>query len=328
METQKILIVGGTGFIGANLARFFYSKGYDIAVTLRNQSNRWRIDDIEKDINVFQLDITDASQVSAIFRTYRPNIILHTAVYGGYHFERDVRKIFDVNLIGISNILEAFVRSNAEILINAGSSSEYGLRDTPMSEKDILEPLGPYAVSKAAATLYSRSKAVETNRNIITLRLFSPYGYFEESHRLIPYLLSSIIKGETPEMNDPNNVRDFIFIEDVCRAYELVINNTDRIDIGGIFNLGSGKETKVEEIINTINKIADTKLNIDWRYGNERMGDKASCWVADMSKTNKILNWKSRYSLEEGLSKTYYWFKRNISKYEVIENSKARKYSK
>ncbi len=327
MEGLKILIAGGTGFIGSNLVHFFYKKGHNVATTMRAQSNPWRISNLLTDIDIFKLDITDKERVNEVFVFFKPDIVINTIAYGGYHFETDSARILGINFNGTANLVESYVNSNAELLINTGSSSEYGFKNHPMSEQNILEPIGPYAVSKAAATLYSRSRSIESNRKIVTLRLFSAYGEFEEAHRLIPYLMYSSITAKAARLNDQNNMRDFIYVRDICDAYGSLIERMEKASLGEILNLGSGKEYKVAEVVSLIEKISGQKLNVEWQHSEERVGDKAIRWLAETSKMNDILNWRPKYSLEKGLSTTYSWFRENLEKYEVTENSKLKKLS-
>jgi len=328
MERVKILITGATGFIGANLARFFLLNGNDVAVTARNESNAWRIADVKEDLTVFPMDITNFNDVQAIFTSYQPEVVINTAAFGGYHFEKNIWQIFNVNLNGTMNLVENFLKSNSSLLINTGSSSEYGIKENAMHENDRLDPYGTYAVSKAASTLYCRSRSLEEDRKIVTFRLFSAYGYYEEPHRLIPYVLLSAMKSSKLRMNNPNSVRDFIFIDDISQAYGRMIERMDSINGGEIFNLGSGLETHVNKIIEIVERITGLDLKIDWKQSDERIGDKATHWIADISKIAGALNWKPTYSLEEGLSKTYRWLEENVSKYEVMENSKIARNSK
>lgn len=328
MERLKILITGGTGFVGSNLVHYFHRKGHSVATTIRAHSNLWRVSDLLTAIDLFKLDVTNREMINEVFQSFKPDVVINTIAYGGYHFETDLERILDNNFHGTVNLVESYINSNANILINTGSSSEYGFKDHPMAEQDILEPLGPYAVSKAAATLYSRSRSLESNRKIVTVRPFSAYGEFEESHRLVPYLILSSIKGNVAKLNNPNIVRDFIYLRDICDAYDRLIERRDNVGFGEILNLGSGKETKVSEVVNLIEIISGKKLNVEWQYIDERVGDKAVHWLADMSKTNNILKWRPKYSLDKGLSTTYSWFNENIEKYEVIENSKLRKIGK
>lgn len=328
MERLKILITGGTGFIGANLARFFYIKGHDVAIMVRKESNMWRIEDISKELTKCYADITNAADVEASFKNYKPDIVIHTAVYGGYQFENNEQKIFDVNLYGSVNVLKAFESIDGELFINTGSSSEYGLKENLMREDDLPEPYTAYAVSKVAATLYSKYMASKIDHKIVTLRLFSPFGYYEEPHRLILYLLLSALKGQPAKLSNPGNVRDYVFIEDVAEAYELIIRWRQKIKSGDIFNVGTGKETTTKEIIDTVEHISGKPLNVSWNQNELRTGDKARHWAADVSKIYDILNWQPKNSIEAGLKKTYIWLNQNISKYEASENAKFKKYSK
>lgn len=325
MERLKILIAGGTGFIGGNLARFFLSKGHEVAITVRNESNLWRISDLAQNLTMVKVDLTNINDIKGVFSSFKPEVVINAAAFGGYHFESDSNRIFDVNLKATMNLVEAYVDSNSELLLNTGSSSEYGIKEVPMSENDLIEPLGNYSVSKAAATLFCRSRALETNRKIVTCRLFSAFGYYEEPHRLIPYILLSMLHGTTIKLNDPNNVRDFVFIEDICDAYNKIITRTNAVNVGAIFNVGSGVETPISQIVKNVEKISGEKLNITWGSNGNRPANAASHWVANVFKIKNDLDWKPSFSLEQGLSKMYGWLKENISKYEVMENSKARK---
>ncbi len=327
MERLKILITGGTGFVGANLVRFFLANGHEVATTVRKESNKWRISDILRDTNLFTIDLTDQQKVNDLYTSYKPDVIINTVAYGGYHFETDMKRMINVNFNATVNLVEAYLKSDSQLLINTGSSSEYGFKQKPMSENDVLEPFGIYAVSKAAATLYCRSRSIETHKKIVTFRLFSAYGDYEESHRLIPYLMMSFLKNQKAELNNPNNIRDYIYVKDINNAYNEMIRKTDFIDFGEILNLGSGLETKVSDIVDLVEKISQRKIKINWQYNIERIGDRVTNWVSNMSKTHKTLNWKPRYSLEEGLSETYKWFEKNANKYEVTENSKFKRVS-
>ncbi|MEM3192034.1 MAG: NAD-dependent epimerase/dehydratase family protein [Candidatus Parvarchaeota archaeon] len=328
MEGLKILISGGTGFVGSNLVRHFYFKGHEIAIILRNGSNTWRISDIFNNITKFYVDITRKEELMKVLSTFRPDVVIHTAAFGGYHFERDEELIFEINLRGTINMVNAFLQSGGKLFINTGSSSEYGLKNRPMSEKDSLEPLGAYAVSKAAASLYCRSKSVENNKKIITLRLFSAYGYFEEVHRLLPSVLLSLMKEKPILMNSPSSVRDFIFIEDIVELYDLLIGQMENLGVGEIYNVGTGRETSVGELVELAEKVFNKRLNVMWTNEMGRAGDVAKHWSADITKVKEELNWMPKYTLENGLIKTYDWLKNNLEKYEVPNNAKFKRYSK
>ncbi len=323
--TKRILITGASGFIGANLANYFHKEKQDVGVILRENSNLWRLSDILDDIITYRQDILDLEALNRTVKSFRPDVIIHTAAFGAYYFETDQDMIYTTNFTGTKNVVESYIQSDSELLINTGSSSEYGFKDKPMAETNVLEPIGDYAVSKAASTILCRSKSIESQRKILTFRLFSAFGYYEESHRLVPYLMQSYLKGNIPKLNNPNNVRDFIFIEDICNAYNEAIKRADDLGCGEILNLGCGIQYRVKDVVEIVKKIAGKNISPIYINDIGRIGDKAINWEADTLRAYNVLKFKPKYSLEEGLYETYQWFSNNIEKYEVVNNSKLRR---
>ncbi len=248
MESLKIAITGASGFIGANLARYFSQK-HEVFALSRNVTN-WRLNNT--DINKIHLNLKNRSTVKEVIRSIRPDTIVHCAVYGGYHFESDTNEIINTNILGTINLLDAC--NNVPIFINTGSSSEYGIKYSPMKETDVIAPTTDYGMSKALITNLLRSLKF----NAVTLRLFSAYGYYEEKHRLIPYVIFNAIRNKTAVLSDKNNVRDFIFIEDINEAYNRAIKNFNKIENGEIFNVGSGKESRIADVVNILG------VNVKW----------------------------------------------------------------
>jgi len=182
-----------------------------------------------------------------------------------------------------------------------------------MKETDLLEPLSVYGVTKAAADLYCHVIAKEENIPAVTLRLFSPYGYYDERSRLISSVILSCLKHRNPKLSSPDSVRDFIFIEDVVDAYKKVIDNKDRVK-GEIFNIGSGKQHTTEDVVKNIVKLTGSKVKPEWgKVTNPR--HEPECWRADISKARRLLSWEPGFSLMQGLEKDINWFKKNIMLY-------------
>ena len=303
MEGLKIAITGASGFVGANLVRFFNSANEVYALT-RN-TNPWRL---SKEFNTVSFDVKDKQVVRDVVATLRPDVLIHCAAYGGYHFETEPREIIETNIIGSLNVVDA--SREVPIVINVGSSSEYGVTNNPMKEKDTTAPTTPYAMAKALQT-----KLIASARNSITLRLFSVYGYYEEKHRLIPYLIYSAIKKQKPVLSSKKNVRDFVFIEDVMNAFALAIQKFEKIEKGSIFNVGSGVQKSVYDVVNEmgIEAVWDSSV---------RQEEPDRKWQADVTKIKNELGWEPKNSLGEGLRKTREWMERHIELYEVEENDK------
>jgi len=311
---MKILITGATGFVGANLARLLVTQKANVHILLRESSNTWRISDILDKLNKHYCDLFDRENTKRIISEVQPNVILHLAVYGGYPFQNDSQQMINTNFIGTVNLIDACTEEGFGCFINAGSSSEYGIKEKPMNESDLLEPINIYGATKAAATLYCQVLAKKYDLPIFTLRLFSPYGYYEEPTRLIPYLIISMLKNEKIKIASPNVGRDFIFIDDVVDAFLQTINTKDKILPGTILNVGSGSDAKVVEVFETLREITGYRGEFTVE-GTPRDSDKLQVWRANTEKIQKMLRWRPKYNLKEGLIETVKWFRENIHLY-------------
>ena len=317
MNSGTILITGATGFVGSCLTHRLVRVDCNLHIIKREQSNVWRIKDILNRVVVHNVDLIDSNRLERLVKNIKPQIIFHTATYGGYPFQKDVDKIIQTNIVGTMNLVNACSEVGFSIFVSTGSSSEYGVKSKPMNETDSLESNNSYGVAKASATLFCQAKARSEKLPIVTLRLFSPYGYYEELRRLIPSVITSCLTGRNLKVSSPQPVRDFVFIEDVLDAYVKAVNVPN---IGGeIFNVGYGRHNSVGEVVNKIIELTGGRVSPEWGSISKRANE-PTIWQADISKAKDILEWEPRYNLEEGLNKTVKWFKENFSLYkEVIE---------
>jgi nucleoside-diphosphate-sugar epimerase len=173
---EKIFITGATGFVGSNLARRYLERGAEVFINLRKTSDTWRIRDILSEVNSVPVDITDYEKLREAIKNVRPDFIFHTATYGGSADQKITEKIIETNITGTVNLVRSCRDTGVRLLVNTGTSSEYGIKNSAMKETTLLEPVNEYGVTKAAATLFCQSYAVTENLPIVTLRLFSPYG--------------------------------------------------------------------------------------------------------------------------------------------------------
>lgn len=308
LKKKTILITGVTGFVGSNLLRRLIKSSADLHIITRESSNLWRIEDIIDDVKRYTPDLSDFDTLKKILHKINPDIIYHLATYGGNPRQDNFRQIIESNFFGTVNLINACKKTGFDLFVNTGSSSEYGIKTVPMKENDVPEPRNNYGISKIASTLYCQSIAFNEKLPIVTLRLFSPYGDFEDSSRLIPSVILSCLHRKNPEISSPEFVRDFIYIEDVIDLYEQ-LPDADIIS-GNIFNVGSGKQHTVGEVVDTIINITgnDVKpmVGLPQRWPNE-----PHIWQADVSKTLKALNWAPKYDLNAGLTKSVDWFEKH-----------------
>ncbi len=255
-QRERVLITGGSGFIGACLARDLVAAGHDVHLILRSESNTWRLTGITGQYTPHWADLRDAEAVGKAVRSSRPEVIYHLATHGAYHFQKDRAAILTTNLLGTANLLDALEACDYQALVNAGSSSEYGHRNGPMRETDRLKPRTDYAVTKAAATLLCQAEAYK-GRPVCTVRVFSAYGPWEDPSRLVPYVMDCCLRGETPRVTAGRQPRDFIYVADVVELLKLAAHQVAEVATtsstrGEILHAGTGQQHNVRDMVETI----------------------------------------------------------------------------
>jgi nucleoside-diphosphate-sugar epimerase len=308
----KVLVTGATGFVGACLTRRLVDAGYDVHLFTRRESDRWRITDLLGRVREHDVDLRDRSSVEKAVNVISPNIICHLATYGGFASQRESTAIYEVNFLGTVNLLRACEQTGFDLFINTGSSSEYGIKSQPMRENDFLEPVGDYGVSKAATALFCSAEARGKDLPVVTLRLFSPFGPWDDPKRLIPLVIKNFLRGEIPRLSTPTSVRDYVFIDDVVNSYLRLIENPYMR--GEIFNIGSGQQYAIGDVVRQIAALIGTDVVPRWGTASPQRKEPA-CWVADRAKAEQLLGWRPETSLHAGLEKTITWIRSNISLY-------------
>ena len=305
---SRAIVTGGAGFVAANLIRRLLQDGHDVIATVRPQSDTWRIDGLGSEIDCVELDITDPERVAGIVGRVKPDTIFHLASHGAYSWQHERRRIFDTNIGGTMNILDAAVGHDVGTVVMAGSSSEYGFKDHSPAETEALEPNSDYALAKAAATLLGGHIGRSESVNVVTLRLYSAYGPWEEPSRLVPRLIANALSGHLPPLVDPDIARDFVFTADVVdgfiRAAEHAATATDRV-----YNLGSGRQTTLREIVETTRRLFAVREEPVWNTMARRTWD-TKVWVADPARIRTELGWEASTSLEQGLVSTAEWLEK------------------
>ena len=306
----QYLITGASGFVGSNLIRKLIDENKEVTILIREDSDLWRINDLVPKIQTFKTDLSNYGKLEKIISDIDPDFVYHLGTYGGYPFQTSIQKITQVNILNTINLFESLSKcNNLKLIINFGSSSEYGPKSTSMNESDEAIPITPYGISKLTQTKFAKFYSKNMNLPIVTLRLFSVFGPFEEPGRLIFDIMTSVIKGKTIELSSPFPRRDFVYVSDVIQAIETAIHAKNII--GEIFNIGTGVMRSVQDVVNNVLEIAKSNNKISWKIKQKRVFDDMTPWVSDTEKTKKILKWEPKYSFSDGLLLTYKWYLNN-----------------
>lgn len=304
---KRVAITGATGFVGANLARRLLQVGHELHLLVRPDHALWRIEDIRGDINLHDADLGDRATVEATIRRIKPDWVFHLAAHGAYSWQTELAEMVRTNVIGSMNLIEAAARVGVEVLVNTGSSSEYGYKDHAPSERELIEPNSYYALTKSSATMFCQFTARKCGIRMPTLRLYSVYGPYEEPRRLVPALIVKGLESRLPPLASPDTARDYVYVADVLDAY-LLAATVDNADPGEVFNVGSGIQTTLRDIVDISRRLLRLSDAPEWGTLPDRAWD-TTIWRADSTRIRSQLGWEPRHDLRAGLAETIDWFR-------------------
>lgn len=307
--SMKCLVTGGAGFIGSHLIRHLLERGI-LVVCLDNFDLTYDINTKKGNIapflenNNFELvegDVGDRELLKDII-TDIDYIFHEAALVSVVESMKNPVKTIKINTIGTFNILEAAISGNVKKVILASSAAVYG--DSPVLPKNesmVPVPKSPYAISKLDCEYAARIYYQEYGLKSTSLRYFNVYGPRQDPTSpyaaAIPIFIKKALKNENIQIfGDGMQTRDFVFVNDVVQANELVMAKGD----GKTFNVANGSATSINEIAEQIIKQTDSRSSILHTKG--RSGDIKHS-VADISEISKI-GFKPRYNIEEGLKNT------------------------
>ncbi len=307
----RVLITGATGFVGANLARRLIYDGHDVHLIVRPGYTAWRIEGLRADARIHAVSLENREGLLTAARSIRPEWVFHLAAYGAYSWETDLERMARTNLIGTANLIDACLPGAFEVMVNTGSSSEYGFKDHAPREDERLEPNSLYAITKASATHLCVWTARAHHVRIPTLRLYSAYGPYEEPNRLIPTLIVFGLEGRLPPLVSAGVARDYVFVSDVVEAYLLAARRADAPH-DAVYNIGSGVETPISEVVETVQRLLSIPQEPQWSSMPDRAWD-TGAWVANPAAAARALGWRAATQFEDGLKLTLDWLRDDVS---------------
>lgn len=313
-----MLVLGASGFIGANLLRTL-SRYRDDVYGTASRLPAWRLEDLRSE-NIIVTDLLVDSNLDAMLDNVKPRTVFDCVGYGGYSFETDAGLIYETNFNLMSRLLGRLERRTIACYVHAGSSSEYGDNASAPREDSPTFPNSHYAVSKAATANLIHFFGKKRKLPCVNLRLYSVYGPLEDSSRLIPNLIRSGLAGEYPELVDPRVSRDFVYVDDVTDAFVTIAGDVDDRNFGESFNIGTGTKTTIGDLAVIAGDLFGLKQEPRYTMPNREWD--LPDWYSDPSKVSERFGWQARTPLREGLSLTMEWYRTIVDKERYWQSSK------
>lgn len=305
LRSGQILILGGSGFLGARIVRRLVAAGIRPHLMLRPESRTWRLRDLLPRCRVHIGDLTDLASLRRVFDAVRPGVVIHTAGHGSHAGENVREALFAGNLLATHNLLLTLEAHPLCRLIYSSTSLSQGKREEPLTESIPPDPITYYAAVKTAATILVQQAARHEGRPIVILRPFAIYGPGEPGGRLIPTAIRAALQGRELAMTPPGYVRDPVFVDDVADAY-LRAAAAERLPDQTI-NIAGGRQVSNEAIVAQIEKASGRTITKRVGAYPPRATD-TSHWCADIGPARTWLHWSPSHTLEQGIAQTLIWF--------------------
>jgi dTDP-glucose 4,6-dehydratase len=309
---MRLLVTGGAGFIGSNFVHYMRNQHEDYQLVnvdlLTYAGNPDNLQGITEWSNYrfIQADISDAVKMKTIVGEGFDAIINFAAES---HVDRSITDpglFVRTNVTGTQVLLDLARKYNVPRFVQISTDEVYGtLGDVGLfSEETPLAPNSPYSASKAGADLLVRAYHETYGMHVNITRCSNNYGPYQFPEKLIPLMITKALKNEPlPVYGDGLNVRDWLYVEDHCRAIDLVLHNGKK---GEVYNIGGNNERSNLQVVSTILKELgkpDSLIGfVEDRLGHDRR------YAIDASKIRRELGWQPQYDYESGIKKTIEWY--------------------
>jgi UDP-glucose 4-epimerase len=300
LSGEKILITGASGFIGSHLSRRLSSLGAEV-----HGVSRRKIEQTRDGIRWWQGDLVDPGIAEGIMSAVEPDVVLHLASEVVGSRSRDlVLPTFDGNLLTTINVLLAASELGCRRVVVTGSVEE----PDPGDPRAV--PSSPYAAAKWACTGYARMFHALYGLDVVVLRVFMTYGPAQaDVRKLIPFVSLALLRGELPTLGSGLRPVDWIYVDDVVEAFVAAVR-TDGI-AGKVLDVGTGSLVTVRAVAERLARMIRPDAALEFGAVPDRPLEQVR--KADAARTRAALGWRAATSLEEGLTRTVEWYRRQVA---------------
>ncbi len=295
-KKKKILIVGGTGFIGYHLSKKSLKKGWSVtSISLKMPKKK-------RSLPKVKYILCDISKKKLLEKSIKQDFN-YVVNLGGYVDHSNRKKTFDSHFKGCKNLAEIFMKRIPSSFVQMGSCIEYGKKRSPQKENMICDAKlmkTNYGKAKLLSTLYLINLFKKKKFPSTVLRLYLTYGPKQDMNRFIPIIIESCLKNKKFDCSEGSQFRDFVHVDDVV---DIIMKSlTNKKTKGQIINVGTGKPKKLKNIINYVRKISNGGSP---QFGKIKLRkDEILKIYPSIKKAKSLVNWKPRISFQRGIKDT------------------------
>lgn len=302
---NRLLVVGGNGFIGRHVVAYGVSLGLSVTSLSLSEPRG----DALPSVTYVATDITDLRKLRVAMPMESFEYVVNC---GGYidhvSFFGGGRHMLEAHFSGLMNIVELLDRSVLTAFVNLGSSDEYGAMQAPQAEILREVPISPYSMGKVAATHFLQMLHRTENFPATTLRLFLTYGPGQNGRRFIPQIVSGCLQNKTFPVSGGGQLRDFCYVQDTVAAVFSALQSPAAR--GEVINIGSGKPVSIKKVIELVQALVGSGRP---EYGviPYRVGENMELFP-DIAKAQRLLGWRPAVELKSGLQETIRWVREQL----------------
>jgi nucleoside-diphosphate-sugar epimerase len=305
--SKKILITGGTGFIGRNVVSELIKRGYEVHSLVYPP-----FAPEQEGLFQYEMNLMNSNDVATFLKEHKFENLIHLAWYVGkgchtHNFNLDWT-------ISTLNLIKSFVENGGKTFVGAGTISEYEYKYGYLLEDETpTDPQTLYGNSKNAIFNIAKVYCKQNDCKFKWPRIFNLYGPNEKPQRLMPSVINSCLKGEDVKVSDCLKFQDYLHVEDTARGIVDIFES----DIEGAVNICSGKPIQLRQIVEKIKSLTNSDSKILYGAIPAAFGDEI---VVGNNEKLKSIGWKPKYNLEDGLKQTIEWWKEELQKNREIVN--------
>lgn len=313
---ERIVVTGGTGFIGQHLLRALVNDGYHPVAIARRMGQIGGLPGVLKEqVRWIELDLLNREDIRYFIGEERPSVLFHLAGTRGVVDQQGnpTSTCSELNVDATLHLLEVVNHAGADRIITIGSAEEYGNQTGPFDEARELQPVSAYGISKAEATRLALAMHELVNCPVVIARLFTVYGPYQPRGMFVSDAINAAVNSTSFSMSKGAQLRDLVFVDDIVAGL-IACARTPGVE-GKVFNFGGGEPISLRDLAQMIWRISKSSAQLVVGDRPRRDDDMDVTW-ADVSRARESLGWQPLVDLEHGLQTSIEWARANGSQFE------------